>query len=159
MPHRHCSIRFPFTGTAPVRHGADLIGLARWLLETDRREESLALFRRALDMGLPDHLLFRTQWDIAALERRRGCTEASLAALTDLAAARNPYRVRALAELAKHYEHHQRSYAMALEMTRAALALEDTAELRRREERLLDRLARPRGARRSGGRRLTAHGG
>ena len=67
------------------------------------------------------------------------------AVLMDLAAARNPYRVRALAELAKHYEHNERSYSMALEMTRAALALEDSAELRRREERLKSRLARPRG--------------
>lgn len=130
---------------AQVRHGADLIGVARWLLETGRADESLALFRRAVDMGLPDHLLFRTQWDIAAIERRIGRADASLAVLTDLAAARNPYRVRALAELAKHYEHNERSYSMALEMTRAALAFEDSAELRRREERLKGRLSRPRG--------------
>jgi uncharacterized protein YprB with RNaseH-like and TPR domain len=139
----------PFAFRAPdsvlVRHGADLIGLARWLLETGRHEESLALFRRALAMGLPDHLLFRTQWDIAALERRGGRADASLAVLADLAAARNPYRVRALAELAKHYEHNERSYSMALEMTRAALTFEDSPELRRREERLKNRLARPRG--------------
>jgi uncharacterized protein YprB with RNaseH-like and TPR domain len=141
----------PFAFRSPdsvhVRHGADLIGLARWLLETGRPEESLALFRRALAMGLPDHLLFRTQWDIAAIERRSGRADASLAVLTDLAAARNPYRVRALAELAKHYEHNERSYSMALEMTRAALAYEDSPELRRREERLKNRLVRPRGLR------------
>ena len=138
----------PFAFRAPdsvqSRHGADLIGLARWLLESGRRDESLALFRRAVAMGLPDHLLFRTQWDIAAIERRSGRADASLAVLTDLAAERNPYRVRALAELAKHYEHNERSYAMALEMTRAALALDDSAELRRREERLKIRIARPR---------------
>jgi uncharacterized protein YprB with RNaseH-like and TPR domain len=136
----------PFAFRSPdntqVHHGADLIGLARWLSETDRHEESLALFHRALAMGLPDHLLFRTQWDIAALERRAGRADASLALLTDLAAVRNPYRVRALAELAKHYEHHERSYSMALEMTRAALSLEESPELRRREERLQTRLAR-----------------
>jgi uncharacterized protein YprB with RNaseH-like and TPR domain len=141
----------PFAFRSPdgvhVRHGADLIGLARWLLEADRREEALALFRRAVTMGLPDHLLFRTQWDIAALERRCGRADASLALLTDLAAARNPYRVRALAELAKHYEHNERSYSMALEMTQAALALEESPELRKREERLKHRMAKPRGAR------------
>jgi uncharacterized protein len=139
----------PFAFRSPdcahVRHGADLIGVARWLIEAGRHEESLALLRRAVAMGLPDQLLFRTQWDIAALERRGGRANASLAVLTDLAAARNPYRVRALAELAKHYEHHERSYSMALEMTRAALALEDSAELRRREDRLKTRLASPRG--------------
>jgi tetratricopeptide (TPR) repeat protein len=141
----------PFAFRSPdgvhVRHGADLIGLARWLLETGRQEESLALFRRAVDMGLPDHLLFRTLWDVAALERRCSRTDASLAVLTDLAAARNPYRVRALAELAKHYEHIERNYSTALEMTQAALELEDTPELRRREERLRNRLASPRGGR------------
>ena len=141
----------PFAFRSPdsihAHHGADLIGLARWLLEAGRHEESLTLFRRAVDMGLPDHLLFRTQWDIAAVERRCGRADASLAALTDLAAARNPYRVRALAELAKHYGHNERSYSMALEMTRTALTYEDSAELRRREERLKRRLARAGGGR------------
>jgi hypothetical protein len=59
-----------------------------------------------------------------------------------LAAARNPYRAQALAELAKHYEHRERNHAMALEMTRAALAIEDSPALRRREQRLRTRLAR-----------------
>jgi uncharacterized protein YprB with RNaseH-like and TPR domain len=134
---------------AQVRHGADLIGLARWLRETGRHDESLALFRRALMMGLADDLLFRTQWDIAALERRCGRAEASLALLTDLAEARNPFRVRALAELAKHYEHHERNYSMALEMTRAALGFDESPELRRREERLQLRLENPRGPRKA----------
>jgi hypothetical protein len=141
---------------AQVRHGADLIGVARWLIKAGRHEESLVLFRRAVTMGLPDHLLFRTQWDIASLERRGGRADASLAVLTDLAAARNPYRVRALAELAKHYEHNERSYSMALEMTREALALEDSAELRRREERLKVRLASPSGGRVARGGRVAA---
>jgi len=56
------------------------------------------------------------------------------------AASPNPYRARALEELAKHYEHRERNYAMALEMTRAALAVEDTPQARRREERLKARV-------------------
>ena len=67
--------------------------------------------------------------------------------LTELAAARNPYRVRAFEEIAKHYEHREKNYAMALEMTRNALLFEDTPEIRRREERLKARLARPRSRR------------
>ena len=51
--------------------------------------------------------------------------------------------MRALEELAKHYEHRERNYAMALEMTRQARSLSDTPEIRRREQRLLQRLARP----------------
>jgi hypothetical protein len=47
--------------------------------------------------------------------------------------------VRALEELAKHYEHRGKNYSLALEMTRAALGHEDTTELRRREDRLARR--------------------
>ena len=55
-----------------LRHGADLIGLARWLLQAERPEEALpAPFRRAVEMGLPDPLLFRTLWDTAVTEKRR----------------------------------------------------------------------------------------
>jgi uncharacterized protein YprB with RNaseH-like and TPR domain len=127
---------------AGLRHGADLIGLARWLLAADRGEEALRLFRRAVEMGLPDHLLFRTLWDIGAVEKRMGREDAALAVFSELAGTRNCYRVRALEELAKHYEHRERNYAMALEMTRGALAISDTPEIRRREERLKTRIAR-----------------
>src|ERR1035437_780540 len=128
---------------APLRHGPDLIGLARWLDQGGRREEALSLFRRAVELGLPDDLLFRTLWDIAAMEKRLGREDAALAALAELAESRNPYRVRALEEVAKHYEHRERNHAMALEMTRNALVLEDTSALRRREERLRARMERP----------------
>jgi uncharacterized protein len=138
----------PFAFRAPeeaaIRHGADLIGLARWTLQAERREEALRLFRRAVDLGLPDDLLFRTLFDIAMLEKRLERPDAALAVFTDLAACRNPYRLRALEELAKYYERRERNYAMALEMTRTALALDDTPALRRREERLRTRLAAPR---------------
>ena len=138
----------PFAFRAPeetgFRHGADLIGLARWVLAAGRHAEALRLFRRAVDLGLPDDLLFRTLWDIATMEKRLGRAEAALALFTDLAASRNAYRLRALRELAIHYEHAARDYAAALEMTRQALALEDTPELRRREQRLRQRAARGR---------------
>jgi len=141
----------PFAFRSPedvdIRHGADLIGLARWLLQAERQDEALRLFRRALQMGLPDDLNFRTMWDVAAIERRAGRDDASLAILTELAGARNPYRVRAFEELAKHYEHREKNYAMALEMTRNALQFEDTPEIRRREDRLKARVARPRSRR------------
>jgi hypothetical protein len=129
---------------AAVRHGADLIGLARWLSQAERREEALRLYRRAVDLGLPDALLFKTLWEIAALEKRLGRPDAALAAIADLAASRNPYRLRAMEELAKHYEHRERNFAMALEMTRGALAIQDTPEIRRRERRLQLRVERSR---------------
>lgn len=129
---------------APIHHGADVVGLARWLRAMERFEEAIELFRRAIAMNLSDELLFRTMWDTALLEKRLGRPSGALTLLSDLAAARNPFRAAALEELAKHYEHRERNYEMALEMTRAALTLEDTAELRHRETRLLKRIEKPR---------------
>jgi len=141
----------PFAFRAPeettFRHGADLIGLARWTLQAGRREEALRLFRRAVDLGLPDDLLFKTMWDIGTTEKRLGRADAALAVFTDLIASRNAYRARAFQELAKHYERGDRNYSMALDMTRGALALEDTPQLRRREQRLRNRLERRTAAR------------
>ena len=97
-------------------------------------------FRRAVETGLPDALLFQTLWDAGAIERKLGRVDQALATWTDLAAAANPFRVRALEEIAKHYEHREKNYAMALEMTRSALEREDSPDLRKREQRLLARV-------------------
>ncbi|HEX3879938.1 MAG TPA: ribonuclease H-like domain-containing protein, partial [Bryobacteraceae bacterium] len=125
---------------AAVMHGADLIGLARWLCDAKRRPEALTLLRRAVEMGLPDPLLFRTMWDIAREERRGGGTEAALEVWSDLAATRNPFRAQAMVELAKHHERRAKNYAAALEFTLQALAIGESPGLRRREERLRARL-------------------
>ena len=95
-----------------------------------------------MDLGLPDNLLFKTLWEIGRLEKKLERYAAAVAVYTDLAAAKNPYRVSALEELAKYYERRERNYAMALEMTRSALALEDSEPLRRREQRLKTKMAR-----------------
>ncbi len=55
---------------AELRHGADLVGLARWLAQGERYEEAMRLFRRAIDAGLPDSLLFKTMWETGRLERK-----------------------------------------------------------------------------------------
>jgi uncharacterized protein YprB with RNaseH-like and TPR domain len=121
---------------AALVHGADFVGLARWLLETRRGPEALALLRQAVEMGLPDPLLFRTLWDIGREERRAGAFDAAARVWQDLAGSPNPFRVRALVELAKHYERRERNPGAALEATLAALAIEDTVALRRRETRV-----------------------
>jgi tetratricopeptide (TPR) repeat protein len=133
---------FKDAGSAPLRHGAEMAGIARWLRQAGEPEQALTLFRRAIETGLKDDLLFRTLWDVALLERKRGCADAALAMWTDLAAARNPFQVKAYEELAKHYEHREKNYSMALEMTRGAIAREDSPELRKRELRLMTRMAR-----------------
>jgi uncharacterized protein YprB with RNaseH-like and TPR domain len=128
-------------GQGRWRHSAELVGVARWLLAAGQPERAVSLFREALERGLSDALAFRTLWDLAKLERRLGRDEAALAPLSELAQCRNPYQVAALEELAKHYEHRERDYAMALEWTVAGLAIQDSAPLRKRKERLQRRLA------------------
>ena len=88
-----------------------------------------------------DDLLFRTMWDIAQLERKLGREAGSLAMYAELAACRNPFRVQALEELAKYYEHRERNYRMALEFTEQALTSAASDELRRRAARLEKKLA------------------
>jgi uncharacterized protein YprB with RNaseH-like and TPR domain len=84
----------PFAFRSPedssLRHGADLVGLARWLAQAARHEEAVRLFRRAVDLGLPDDLLFKTLWEIGRLEKRLERYALALAVYTDLAAAKNP---------------------------------------------------------------------
>jgi hypothetical protein len=60
-----------------------------------------------------------------------------------LSSIRNPWQGQAFERLAIHYEHREKNYAMALEMTCAAMALEDTEELRKREARLRKRTSGP----------------
>jgi uncharacterized protein YprB with RNaseH-like and TPR domain len=132
---------FKDPASAPLRHGSEMTGIARWLRDAGEMEQARTLFRRAVDAGLPDDILFRTLWDIAALERKLGCDEAALGVWNDLAASRNPFRARAMEELAKHCEHRAKDFTQALEWTRRALALESSAGLRKREERLAKRTA------------------
>jgi uncharacterized protein len=125
-----------------ARHGADLLGLARWLQVSGRLEEALRLMRRAVDMGLPDQHLFRALFDAGNLEKKLGIEHAALATFTDLSLSPNPFRGRAYEELAKHYEHRERNFRMALECTRAARSVEDSAPLAARQRRLETKSAR-----------------
>jgi hypothetical protein len=124
-----------FKDAAGCSNGAELIGIARWLRETGDIDRALPLFRRAMESGLRDELLFRTLWDIAKLDRA-----AAKEIWTDLGSSKNPYRVKALAELAKHEEHTEKNYAQALKFTRDAIALRPSPELEKREQRLRTKL-------------------
>jgi uncharacterized protein YprB with RNaseH-like and TPR domain len=95
---------------AALRHGADLIGLARWLLQAGARKRRCACSAARWRWVCRTSLLFKTLWDIGVVEKRLGREDAALAAVTELTESRNPYRVRAFEELAKHYEHRARDY-------------------------------------------------
>ena len=120
----------------PARHGADILGLARWLRMSGRLAEAHRLMRRSIDMGLADRHLFRALFDVGSLEKKLGLEDAALATFSDLSLSPNPYRVRAYEELAKHYEHREKNFPRALECVRAARSLEDTEARANRQRRL-----------------------
>lgn len=125
---------------ATFSHGAEMVGLGRWLLAADQPDKALGLLRRAIEKGLNDELLFRTMWDVARIEKKLGREDAALSVFTELAGCRNGWRIPALEELAKYYEHRERNYPMALEFTLNALDHGESESLQRRRERLQRRL-------------------
>ena len=131
-----------FQDAASCTNAAELTGIARWLKQTGDLDRALPLFKRAVESGLRDDLLFRTLWDIAKLD-----PAAAKEIWTDLAASRNPYRVKALTELAKHAEHTEQNHSAALQFTRDALALESSPALEKREDRLKKKITPRRKAR------------
>jgi uncharacterized protein YprB with RNaseH-like and TPR domain len=130
-----------------VNRGEDLAGIARWLLAANEYQQALELLKRAVDSGLPDRMLFRALWDIALLEKKLQRPQAALQVYTELAGCRNEFRVCALEELAKYYEHHETNFELALQFTNEALSFQDSAALQCRKARLERRLARPRSRR------------
>ena len=126
-----------------IRRGPELAALARWLRTAGEFEKALSLLKLSVEAGLPDRFLFRALWDIGCLEKRLQQPFASLQTFTELAGCRNEFRIAALEELAKFYEHTEKNYALALDFTEQAIALEQSAALLRRRERLNSRLARP----------------
>jgi uncharacterized protein YprB with RNaseH-like and TPR domain len=140
-------VPFAFREPGGLKNAAEMVGLARWLKRQDRLEEAAALMREAVRRNLPENLLWETLWQLGEMERKLGRLEAAVSMWTELAGVRNPWRAGAYERLAMHFERREKNYAMALEMTRAARALEDSEPLRKREERLAERLRRPAAAR------------
>lgn len=127
-----------------VKRGEDLAGIARWLLNAGEHQRALDLLQRAVDVGLPDSLLFASLWNIALLAKKLKHEESAIHHFNELASCRNPYRINALEELAKHYEHTAKNYPLALQCTHQALRHAETDALLRRKERLQRRLQTPR---------------
>ena len=132
--------------SAALHHGADLLGLARWLKRAGDVENAAALYRRSVQAGMMDNELFAALWETALLERKRERHTEKAAVLEDLIACRNPFQTRAYEELAKHCERVEKDFVRALELTLKALQLEPSASLQKRRARLEKRLAKTAGA-------------
>lgn len=128
--------RFHAPSRESIEHPEEMVSMGRWLKQSARVEEALALFREAAARGLRDELMFRTLWDVAAMERRQKRWEAAVAIWKELATVANPHQAASLIELSKHYEHREKNYAMALEWATQALTIEDLDEVRKRQARL-----------------------
>jgi tetratricopeptide (TPR) repeat protein len=126
-----------------VHRGEDLSGIARWLMASKEFEAALGVMKRSIDAGLPDRLLFRSLWDTAVLEKKCGRRDAALNVFAELAGCKNDYRVNALEELAKFYEHDEKNFSLALDFTSKALELLPSPTLLQRKTRLEKRLAKP----------------
>lgn len=125
----------------PLRHGQDLLGLARWLRNAGDEGRALQTYRRAIRAGLPPVSLCSCLWEAAQLQRRAGNHPAKVALLRDLSRACKANRVDAFVALAKHYEHIEKDFVQALELTREAQRLGPSDELDHREARLVRKVA------------------
>ena len=128
------------------RHGADMLGLARWLNRSGDHEQALELYRRATSRSLSDENLFAALWETALLEKKRGDFEAMTALLADLTGVANAHRVAACEELAKHYEHRVKDLPQALAFTEQGIEPLGSPELLHRKSRIERKLARRAGA-------------
>ena len=133
---------FAAPAEAQLRHGEDMLGLARWLQRGKANDDATELYRRAIDTGLPDESMFRALWEQAMIEKKRSRRDQMLAICRDLANVHNDYRVAALEELAKHYEHHEKDLDQALRYTTQALRHDASPELHHRRNRIERKLAK-----------------
>ncbi len=130
------SVAFRDPAAIKTRYGADLLGLARWLRDSQRLEEARSLMLRAVEKGLADQHLFTALFEVGIIEKKLGLADAAVATFTDLTLSPNPFRAKAYEELSKHYEHRERDHLKALECTRAARAIADSDPLAARQRRL-----------------------
>ncbi len=131
---------------AALAHGADLLGLARWLRRAGDHETAATLYRRAIHADMADEEMFAALWESALTAKKRGRHDEKIGLLLDLADARNAFQARAAAEAAKHFEHREKDFERALELARQAHDLSPDDKLARRCARLEVRLSRAGGA-------------
>lgn len=130
---------------APLRHGGDLLGLARWLRRRGRLDQARGLYRRALRAGLPDGELCAALWECAGIEKKLANYAEMVRLLEEAAQMPGARRREALEELAKYHERREKNYPRALEYTLAALKEGPTPDLLRRKSRLERRASAARG--------------
>ncbi|MFN7035881.1 MAG: ribonuclease H-like domain-containing protein [Bellilinea sp.] len=106
----------------------DLIAIARLYEELGDYTSAIQLYEASLEIGLPAHFFIQTLYRFANLHRRTGKIEASLNLWLKAA---EFYEVDACIQIAKFYEHQQKSFQQAIEWTELALTYLDQSPLPR----------------------------
>ncbi len=106
----------------------DLIAIAHLYEELGDYAKAIQLYEASLEIGLPTHFFIQTLYRFANLYRRTGKIES---ALTLWLKAAELYEVDACVEIAKFYEHQQKSFQRAIEWTELALGYLDQLPLPR----------------------------
>ncbi|MCC6262209.1 MAG: ribonuclease H-like domain-containing protein [Bryobacterales bacterium] len=120
-----------------ARHGAECVGLGRWLKQAGRPEDALPLLRRAIQTNIPEELLARTLWDIFEIERKSGRHEVARDAVEQLIGFPNALHGRALKALSILYEYSFKDFSRSLQYARRLERLQPDEETGRRLERLI----------------------
>lgn len=120
-----------------VRHGAECVGLGRWLVQAGRAEDALPLLRRAINTNIPEDLLARTLWDIFEIERKALRYEAARDAVEQIIGFPNTLHARALEALAILYERRFKDLPRALYYARRLEQLQPGEKVGARLERLV----------------------
>jgi hypothetical protein len=102
---------------------ADLYGLGTLLEDVGEHDRALSAYRAALAVGLPPDLRGRALVRTAVMHRRDNRRDLAAEAWRRLVEERGDTAARALVELAKHYEHEERDYDTAADLTRQASLL------------------------------------
>jgi tetratricopeptide (TPR) repeat protein len=128
-----------------VASSLDLFSLSRILDRAQATERSAATCRQALAKGLPQMVESQALWQLAAQHKRLREHETAVELWNELVRRETPFAIRALEELAIHFEHRQREVAVALEYTSKALEslrLDSTSSHFQRFSRRRERLER-----------------
>ncbi|MFB3921624.1 MAG: ribonuclease H-like domain-containing protein [Terriglobia bacterium] len=104
-----------------IASSLDLFSLSRILERAQETERSSDACRKALAKGLPQVVESQALWQLAAQHKRRRQHELAVELWNELACRETPLALRALEELAIHFEHRLRDYSTALEYTCTAL--------------------------------------
>jgi uncharacterized protein YprB with RNaseH-like and TPR domain len=108
-------------GTDAAVSSFDLFSLSRIFDRAHAMERSVSTCKQALAAGLPESVETRALWQLAYQHKRRHKHQLAVELWMDLASREDRFAVKALEELAIHYEHRQRDVGTAMEFTKAAI--------------------------------------